>query len=324
MALGVNMRSKMLVLFLLIISATSPLFDNSAAQSTVAAVDLECTAPYPSGTVEIEVYPGATLSGYTVCTVSNPSAHTEKIQIQVTADGLVISAPGSFTLAAGAEEDFQVIVRADSRMTMSARNLVVTATVTETSGVPPPNNAESRVTQIINIMQFAEFSLELEEAIVTVYAGSDINLELKIYNTGNWVDRFLISMETESLENVNLSLPASAVQIESRSAPHRVRVQLIAPAAGSDWPINSDGLHTMEIEFDITVKSDFSCTQTSGCMSETVTQKVIFLQNQTAEEKPESSALSSSMDGQLLIYGGGGVGVILLLVLFVMLRKGRK
>jgi hypothetical protein len=114
------------------------------------------------------------------------------------------------------------------------------------------------------------------------------------------------------------------VQIESRSAPHRVRVQLIAPAAGSDWPINSDGLHTMEIEFDITVKSDFSCTQTSGCMSETVTQKVIFLQNQTAEEKPESSALSSSMDGQLLIYGGGGVGVILLLVLFVMLRKGRK
>ena len=171
-------------------------------------------------------------------------------------------------------------------------NLVVTATVTETSGVPPPNNAESRVTQIINIMQFAEFSLELEEAIVTVYAGSDINLELKIYNTGNWVDRFLISMETESLENVNLSLPASAVQIESRSAPHRFRVQLIAPATGSDWPINSDGLHTMEIEFDITVKSDFSCTQTSGCMSETVTQKVIFLQNQTAEEKPESSLLN--------------------------------
>ena len=323
MALGVNMRSKMLVLFLLIISATSPLFDNSAAQSTAAAVELECTAPYPSGTVEIEVYPGATLSGYTVCTVSNPSVHTEKIQIQVTADGLVISAPGSFTLAAGAEEDFQVIVRADSRMTMSARNLVVTATVTETSGVPPPNNAESRVTQIINIMQFAEFSLELEEAIVTVHAGLDINLELKIYNTGNWVDRFLISMETESLENVDLALSASVVEIE-RGVPNRVRMELRAPTDGSDWPINSDGLHTMEIEFDITVKSDFSCTQTSGCMSETVTQKVIFLQNQTAEEKPESSVLSSSMDDQLLIYGGGGVGVILLLMLFVMLRKGRK
>ena len=323
MALGVNMRSKMLVLFLLIISATSPLFDNSAAQSTAAAVELECTAPYPSGTVEIEVYPGATLSGYTVCTVSNPSVHTEKIQIQVTADGLVISAPGSFTLAAGAEEDFQVIVRADSRMTMSARNLVVTATVTETSGVPPPNNAESRVTQIINIMQFAEFSLELEEAIVTVYAGSDINLELKIYNTGNWVDRFLISMETESLENVNLSLPASAVQIESRSAPHRFRVQLIAPATGSDWPINSDGLHSMEMEFDVTVKSDFSCRE-GECISITLTQKIIFLQNQTVGDEAEDSLLSSSTEDQLLIYGGSGAGVILLLMLFVMLRKERK
>ena len=320
MALGVNMRSKMLVLFLLIISATSPLFDNSAAQSTAAAVELECTAPYPSGTVEIEVYPGATLSGYTVCTVSNPSVHTEKIQIQVTADGLVISAPGSFTLAAGAEEDFQVIVRADSRMTMSARNLVVTATVTETSGVPPPNNAESRVTQIINIMQFAEFSLELEEAIVTVHAGLDINLELKIYNTGNWVDRFLISMETESLENVNLSLPASAVQIESRSAPHRVRVQLIAPATGSDWPINSDGLHTMEMEFDVTVKSDFSCRE-GECISMTLTQKIIFFQNQTVEEEPEDSVLSSSIDDQLLIYGGSGAAVILLLIMFLAMRR---
>ena len=318
------MRSKMLVLFLLIISATSPLFDNSAAQSTVAAVDLECTAPYPSGTVEIEVYPGATLSGYTVCTVSNPSAHTEKIDIQVTADGLVSSAPSSFTLAAGAEKDFQVVVRADSRITMQGRSLVVTATVSEMSNIPPPNLADSQVNQIINILQFAELNLEMVEAFKKIEVGSDAILEYKIYNSGNWVDKFIFSTESESVENVDLSIPMVAMEVESRSSPSIFRVELRAPLDGSDWPINSDGLHTMEIEFDITVKSDFSCTQTSGCMSETVTQKVIFLQNQTAEEKPESSVLSSSMDDQLLIYGGGGVGVILLLMLFVMLRKGRK
>ena len=319
MALGVNMRSKMLVFVLLIISAASPLVDNSAAQSVVPAVELSCSAPYPSGGIDIEVLPGSALTGYADCTVSNPTLNQEKIQIQASADGLVTAAPGSITLGANSESDFQVTVRADSRMSMQSRQLVVTATVTEANGVPPPNIAESQVTLIVNILQFAEFSLELEEAFVMVETGKDSSLELKIYNTGNWVDRFLISMETESLENVDLALSASVVEIE-RGVPNRVRMELRAPTDGSDWPINSDGLHTMEIEFDITVKSDFSC-RTSGCMSETVTQKIIFFQNQTVEEEPEDSVLSSSIDDQLLIYGGSGAAVILLLIMFLAMRR---
>ena len=315
------MRSKFLVLILLTMSVASPLVDNSAAQSVVPAVELTCSAPYPSGAIDIGVGPGATLTGYADCTVSNPTINQEKIQIQASGDGLAIAAPGSITLGANSESDFQVAVRADSRMSMQSRQLVVTATVTEANGFPPPNLAESQVTLIINILQFAEFNLELEEAFVMVETGKDSSLELKIYNTGNWVDRFLISMETESLENIDLALSTSVVEIE-RGVPNRVRIELRAPTDGSDWPI-TNGYHTMEIEFDITVKSDFSC-RTSGCMSETVTQKIIFFQNQTVEEEPEDSVLSSSTDDQLLIYGGSGAGVILLLMLFVMLRKGRK
>jgi hypothetical protein len=322
MALGVNMRSKMLVFVLLIISAASPLVDNSAAQSVVPAVELTCSAPYPSGAIDIGVGPGATLTGYADCTVSNPTINQEKIQIQASGDGLAIAAPGSITLGANSESDFQVAVRADSRMSMQSRQLVVTATVTEANGVPPPNIAESQVTLIINILQFAEFNFELEEAFVMVETGKDSSLELKIYNTGNWVDRFLISMETESLENIDLALSTSVVEIE-RGVPNRVRIELRAPSDGSDWPINSDGLHTMEMEFDVTVKSDFSCRE-GECISMTLTQKIIFFQNQTVEEEPEDSVLSSSTDDQLLIYGGSGAGVILLLMLFVMLRKGRK
>ena len=317
------MRSKLLVFVLLMISAASPLVDNSAAQSALAAVDLECTAPYPSGTVEIEVHPGATLTGYSDCTVSNPSAHTEKIEIQVTADGLVSSAPSSFTLAAGAEKDFQVVVRADSRMTMQGRSLVVTATVSEMSNIPPPNLADSQVNQIINILQFAELNLEMVEAFKKIEVGSDAILEYKIYNSGNWVDKFIFSTESESVENVDLSIPMVAMEVESRSSPSIFRVELRAPLDGSDWPINSDGLHSMEMEFDVTVKSDFSCRE-GECISITLTQKIIFLQNQTIGDEAEDSLLSSSTEDQLLIYGGSGAGVILLLMLFVMLRKERK
>ena len=93
--------------FLLMTSSlASPLVDNSAAQNVVAAVELSCTAPYSSGSVELEVHPGAALTGYADCTVSNPSAHTEKIAIEVTADGLATAAPGSIYLAAGDESDF--------------------------------------------------------------------------------------------------------------------------------------------------------------------------------------------------------------------------
>ena len=314
------MRSKMLVFVLLIISAASPLVDNSAAQSVVPAVELTCSAPYPSGAIDIGVGPGATLTGYADCTVSNPTINQEKIQIQASGDGLAIAAPGSITLGANSESDFQVSVRADSRMTMSARQLVVTATVTEANGVPPPNIAESQVTLIINILQFAEFNFEMVESFTMIEVGFDATLEYKIYNTGNWMDKFIFSTESESVENVDLSIPIVAMEVESRSSPSKFRVELRAPSDGSDWPINSDGLHTMEMEFDVTVKSDFSCRE-GECISMTLTQKIIFFQNQTVEEEPEDSVLSSSTDDQLLIYGGSGAAVILLLIMFLAMRR---
>jgi hypothetical protein len=310
----------MLVFVLLIISAASPLVDNSAAQSVVPAVELTCSAPYPSGAIDIGVGPGATLTGYADCTVSNPTINQEKIQIQASGDGLAIAAPGSITLGGNSESDFQVSVRADSRMTMSARQLVVTATVTEANGVPPPNIAESQVTLIINILQFAEFNFEMVESFTMIEVGFDATLEYKIYNTGNWMDKFIFSTESESVENVDLSIPIVAMEVESRSSPSKFRVELRAPSDGSDWPINSDGLHTMEMEFDVTVKSDFSCRE-GECISMTLTQKIIFFQNQTVEEEPEDSVLSSSTDDQLLIYGGSGAAVILLLIMFLAMRR---
>jgi len=306
-------------------SVASPLVDNSTAQSAVAAVDLTCTPPYPSGSIEVEVHPGAALTGYTDCTVSNPSSHTEKIEIEVTADGLTVSAPGSITLAAGAEADFQVTVRAESQMRMQSRNLNITATVTETSGVPPPNNADSSANQIINIMQFARMNLEMVTPVVMIEVGSSQNLEYKVSNLGNWNDRFnLVYSEVCGLcDGMEISVPMVSMEIESKAAPSKFRVIIAAPTSGLEWPINSDGKHTMEMEMDVTVSSEFSCNYTSDCLSVTMTQTIIFFQNQIIEPEPEpeSNALSSSIDDQLLIYGGSGGAVILLLMLFVVMRR---
>jgi cellobiose-specific phosphotransferase system component IIC len=52
-----------------------------------------------------------------------------------------------------------------------------------------------------------------------------------------------------------------------------------------------------------------------------LTQKVIFFQNQTLEELTEANELSSSTDQQMLIYGGTGATLLFLLFIFFAMRK---
>lgn len=314
------MRTKMLVLILFFMSAASPLIDNSTAQgSMTAAVDLECIPPN-GASIDLDVSPGSTLAGFTTCTVSNPTVHVEKISITVTADGLVVAAPGSVTVAAGGEEDFQVAVRAESRMYTQARTLVVEATVQEISGVPPPNSAYSTSSNIISILQFAEFSVEMMAPVVELEVGSDYQLEYNLYNTGNGFDKFNIELSDDEFYDTSFALPAVALQVEPYAPPARFQVMVSAPDDGLDWETDSDGVHTMEIEIKISVESDLGC-QNGDCLKTTMTQKIIFYENQTAQDDSRSGVISNSMDNKTLVYGGSGAGVILLLILFVVMRR---
>ena len=84
------------------------------------------------------------LNDTVICKVSNPNSYVERIEIQAYADGLVVAAPGSITLAPNGEESFNVTVVIDQRMSPFIVTLTVTATVVEANGVVPPNNAESQ------------------------------------------------------------------------------------------------------------------------------------------------------------------------------------
>jgi len=62
----------------------------AAAQAPTAAISLSC-API---SINVEVKPGSTYSGFTTCTASNPTTYQEKISILVTSDGLATASPG--------------------------------------------------------------------------------------------------------------------------------------------------------------------------------------------------------------------------------------
>ena len=311
------MRRRILVLLLLMISVATPLMENSSGQSVAAAVTLECSPP-GGGSINIDVYPGATLSGYTICTVGNPTVHVEKISITVQSDGMAVAAPGSITVAAGGEEEFQVTVRADSRMYTQARTLNVNAYVQEISGVPPPNSASASSSNIVSILQFAEFNVEMETPIVELEVGNDYELEYLLYNTGNGLDTFNFDLEYDHSDETLFSLTTSKVQADAWSYPSRVRVLVNTPDDGLDWNIDSAGRHSFEIDLEIIVESELGC-QNGDCLTISMTQKIIFYQNQTMED--ESNLLSSSIDSQVLIFGGGGTVAILLIILFVIILR---
>ena len=315
------MRLKVVVLIVLFSLSNLPL-PNAEAQVGAAAVNLECVSVDASGSVQVEVYPGATLTGQALCTVSNPNSYQEKIEIEVQSDGLVNSAPGSITLGPNAEEDFYVTVKGEERMSVSSRNLVVKATVTEMMGLPPPNIAEAESKLIISIMQYSGLQLEAVESLLTLETKIDYDVEFKVYNQGNGADRFLLGLTDDSRDSLesagfSISLPLVNVEIGSMEPPTKVRVTMRTPTGYEDWPINSEGKHEMTFRLDFIATSDFSCKNEGNCLTETVTTTITVF----AEASESDKIISGTSDNQLLIYGGGGGGILLLLILFVVMRK---
>ena len=232
----------------------------ASAQVSGAAVSMTC-AP---GQIQVEVKPGATLTGYTTCTVSNPTAYVEKVAIQVTSDGLATAAPGDMYVGASQEVDFQVVVRANPYMQMQSRQLTVSAQVQEINNLPPPNTASSQVNDLINIMQFSIVQVEAVEPFVQLMPKTDKNFQFKVYNFGNQIDRMKIGVTENTRETLEeagftVNLPQTVVTIEPNTAPETARIMVRTPK-NQGW---SDAYHVLEFY----AESEFAC-QNGGCNRE--------------------------------------------------------
>ena len=232
----------------------------ASAQVSGAAVSMTC-AP---GQIQVEVKPGATLTGYTTCTVSNPTAYVEKVAIQVTSDGLATAAPGDMYVGASQEVDFQVVVRANPYMQMQSRQLTVSAQVQEINNLPPPNQASSQVNALINIMQFSIVQVEAVEPFVQLMPKTDKNFQFKVYNFGNQIDRMKIGVTPDTRDSLEeagftVNLPQTVVTIEPNTAPENARIMVRTPK-NQGW---SDAYHVLEFY----AESEFAC-QNGGCNRE--------------------------------------------------------
>lgn len=314
------MGQRIIFVMLVLLVSNVPLIESTSAQ--LPAVDIECQSVDASGSVEIHVYPGATNSGYFTCTVSNPNAYQEKIRITVESHDLSSAAPGEIYVGGNSEADFQVSIQGENAMPHGSQQIQITAEVVEANGVPPPNNTTSETSIVVQIMQYSGIIVEQIEPMFYIESGSDFTMEYGITNTGNHADKFLfefLSGSIDQLENegFDISIPMRSVEIDSGGVA-MVRAIVRAPSDGSDWPINSKGVHEMTFTAEISVESDFSCRyEATGCNTVSVIQTITVYEEASEPEK----IISGTSEDQTLIYAGSGGAILLLLILFVAMKK---
>ena len=312
------MRIRALALIFILSFSYIPI-PSAQAQIGAPDVNLECA----SGTVDIEVYPGSSAIGTVTCTVSNPNSYQEKIDIQVNADGLAVSAPSSITLGPNGEEDFIITVKGEERMSKQTRQMVVTATVTEVNGLPPPNIAQKEVNLIVNIKQYAGLQLESNDPSIKLKTNVEATLNFTIYNTGNAIDNFLLAVNSNSFDNLEtagfkVSLPTTKVQLDE-DYYGMIRLFIETPDDYNSWDTNSDGDYEATFILEFEAESEFSCDN-GGCITEFASVTITV----THEAGSTAGLITNAAENQILVYGGGGAAVILLLLLVLGLRKGKK
>lgn len=315
-------RISTLFLVVIFLMSNSIVYEASA-QNVMPAVDLECEL-----SANVNVFPGATMSGYVYCIASNPSAYSEKIEISIESGVLDSAAPGSLTVPAAAEVEFQVLVRAEEGMMKQSMNIEVNAVVTEANGISTDSlpEASDSATVIVNILQYSRISIEVSKSQYNVETDSGFDVVATITNEGNWKDELCYSATDWSREN----LESNAFVITQNSyckevgmgEEDTVKFTVSTPSSRSetdyDWTKNDDENYEAFVMLELEVRSTYSCMyEISGCNWQT-SQVLILI-----TDIEDSGVIATLSDGGVLMAAGIGGAILVVAVAVVVLKKNK-
>ena len=222
-------------------------------------VSLTCENPQA-----IETYPGSTRTSIVNCDLSNPSAHQVKVEMVIQSGALVNAGPASLTVGSGQTTAFQVILRGDLQMAEGQHQVSITATVSQANGVQYPGTPTTYKVLAV-VKQFSRLRVASELAFIQLRPKVDYMVTYDVYNDGNALDRMNVEIanyDELSDEGFTLSLPLVNVEIESKSPPEKVRVQIRTPKnqgwtdkyynlqfkATSDYSVRTEGIPNSQIQ----------------------------------------------------------------------------
>jgi len=223
-------------------------------------VSLTCDQPAP-----IEVYPGALRSTIIYCTLSNPTAASEKVDLTYQQGIISVAGPGSATVPPG-DTSFQVAARADLRQPEGQQVVTITAVVTQWGGAPVSSGTSPTEAKVMTVFkQFSRLRVGAELAFIQLRPKVDYTLVFDVYNDGNARDKF--NVEVQNYDELNdagfqLSLPLISQEIDSLAPPEKFRVQMRTPKnqgwtdkyfnlqfkATSEYSVRSEGVPNYQVQ----------------------------------------------------------------------------
>jgi len=304
-------RIKSLTL-VLILALSSCLVHNASAQNVLPEIEIDCQGPN-QGDSHIQVYPGATNSGFFYCILSNPTAWSEEVEITIESGVLLAAGPGTVTVGPGADVEFQVSLRAESEMMTKTILVETKAVVVSWNGLPADSLPEASDTSEIlaHILQYSAPTIQLTEAEISMVSGGDYDVGVIYGNNGNGnSDTMQIGVSEESRsylegDGFTISVVANSIEIETGDST-TIQFEIRAPEG-----VNKEKYYTIEFY----IVSEFSCRYEYGCNYQTAASTI-----RVTEAEPEG-AFASLGENSTIIFSGIGVGIVVVAVAVVVLRK---
>ncbi|MAH26853.1 MAG: hypothetical protein CMI19_07880 [Opitutae bacterium] len=284
-----------------------------ATSQALPDIELQCN---PSS-VLIDVYPGATGTGMTFCTLTNNSVHLLEVDIFVESGILLATSPGSITVQGGTSVDFEVSMRADIGLPMSAHQVKITAVVNTVNGIASPTEEKSEMSVLAQIRQYSSLEISANQPLLDINSGETKELAYTVSNSGNQMDRFRfqVSWYTQGiLEEIGFVIVLNTVSQEIDAGTSGVfTISITAPykgdtvAEGIIWEKNKDDLYNLIVQLEVTATSEYSIRH------EGVPNSVSAITVMTVTDTTKESFLESN--STLIYIGAGAISVILLVIL---------
>ena len=298
----------LLSIFLLI---SSSLVYNASAQNPLPDIDIDCD---PES--RINVYPGSTYSGFFTCTLSNPTAYSEEVEVTITSGSLLSTGPGTVTVGPSATLDIQISLRAEQGMSVQNIAVETKAVVVSFNGIDAaalPEASDTADTSAV-IMQYSAPTIQLTEGEISIVSGEGYAYNVIYGNNGNGnFDKMLIGIvqyNIDELETEGFSIYGTLQSIEIESGQTKTGTWDIRAPKG----VTKEEYHII----DFYVTSEFSCRyEMTGCNTEymMLTVKVI--------PEEEEGGLASLTENSAVTYSAIGGGVLAAAVAIVIFMKRR-
>ncbi|MBI87770.1 MAG: hypothetical protein CMB67_01900 [Euryarchaeota archaeon] len=167
--IGVFMKRGVFIGFLFTAMVSFCSISPTVSAQVTPEVDLECQDP-PA----IEVHSGSSRTAIVECTLTNPTAFVESVELTYQAGVLASAGPGSVTVPADSETDFQLSLRAEEGEEVGEYQVNITALVTQWNGIPVSFLGSSdEEEKIVEILPFTVCSLN-GPGPMNVDAGQDL------------------------------------------------------------------------------------------------------------------------------------------------------